>query len=501
MGVMEGLFLVQSSSTVVLLGVLLLLLLYLLSSGSESPKEGQEPPGPRPLPILGNLLQLNLKTLHLSLCDLSKKYGPVFKIHLGPKKIIVLAGYKTVKQALVNCAEEFGERDILPVFHDIMKKLGILWANGENWKVMRRFTLTALRDLGMGKRGVEEKIIEEIQHLKAVFKSFDGKPFDATQTVNVAISNVICAIIYGSRFDYEDPLFKAMVQRSNENMKNAGSVPIQLYNVFPKLFKNSKTWMKVMENHRINRCEMKQLMMGLKDSLNVEDCRGFIDYFYICKASGENSVHFHEENLLATVSNLFIAGTDTTSTTIRWGLQYMAKYPQIQERVQQEIDRVIGDRQPKVQDRKNLPYTDAVIHETQRLANIVPMSLPHVTSCDVTFNGYFIKKGTSVMPLLSSVLWDESEWETPKSFNPAHFLDADGRFVNRDAFMPFSAGRRVCLGESLARMELFLFFTSLLQHFRLTPPPGLTEGQLDLTPVVGFTLNPANQGLCAVPRI
>uniref|UniRef100_A0A8B9KTE4 Uncharacterized protein n=1 Tax=Astyanax mexicanus TaxID=7994 RepID=A0A8B9KTE4_ASTMX len=439
MGVMEGLFLVQSSSTVVLLGVLLLLLLYLLSSGSESPKEGQEPPGPRPLPILGNLLQLNLKTLHLSLCDLSKKYGPVFKIHFGPKKIVVLAGYKMVKQALVNCAEEFGERDILPVFHDI---------------------------------GTENKNGEKTHQVR--------KPFDATQTVNVAISNVICAIIYGSRFDYEDPLFKAMVQRSNENMKNAGSVPIQLYNVFPKLFKNSKTWMKVMENHRINRCEMKQLMMGLKDSLNVEDCRGFIDYFYICKASGENSVHFHEENLLATVSNLFIAGTDTTSTTIRWGLQYMAKYPQIQERVQQEIDRVIGDRQPKVQDRKNLPYTDAVIHETQRLANIVPMSLPHVTSCDVTFNGYFIKKGTSVMPLLSSVLWDESEWETPKSFNPAHFLDADGRFVNRDAFMPFSAGDSRFTDNITHQDFILLHLPQKSKHTR-TPNPNSTLN-LNLNP-------------------
>lgn len=501
MGLMEGLFTEQPSSTVILLGVLLLLFIYILSSGSGSPKEAKEPPGPRPLPILGNLLQLNLKNLHLSLCDLSKKYGPVFKIHFGPKKIVVLAGYKTVKQALVNCAEEFGERDILPVFYDLSKLLGILWANGENWKVMRRFTLTALRDLGMGKRGVEEKIIEEIQHLKEVFKKFDGKPFDTTHPVNIAISNVVCAIIYGSRFDYEDPVFKAMVQRANENMKKVGSVPIQLYNMFPKLFRNSKTWAKLMEDNRVNRYEMEQLMVGLRDSLNVEDCRGFIDYFFICKAKGEKSVLFHEQNLLATVSNLFVAGTDTTSTTIRWGLQYMAKYPQIQERVQEEIDRVIGDRQPVAQDRRNLPYTDAVIHETQRLANIVPMSLPHVTSSDVTFNGYFIKKGTPVIPLLSSVLWDESEWETPKSFNPAHFLDADGRFVMRDAFMPFSAGRRVCLGESLAKMELFLFFTSLLQHFRITPPPGLTEDQLDLTPVVGFMLFPANQGLCAVPRI
>ncbi|XP_072549612.1 cytochrome P450 2K1-like [Salminus brasiliensis] len=500
MALVEGLLL-QASSTSILLGVLLILFIYLFFSGSGSQKEGLEPPGPKPLPFLGNLLQLDLKRLDRSLCALSKKYGSVFKIHFGPKKIIVLAGYKTVKEALVNCAEEFGEREIPPIFHDLTKELGILWANGDNWTVMRRFTLTTLRDLGMGKRGGEEKIIAEIQYLKGVFEKFDGKPFDTTHPISVAVSNIICAIIFGSRFHYEDLKFKAMVNRANENMKKVGSISIQLYNMFPKLFSRNKTWEELMKNTEINRHEMQQLMNSLQETLNVDDCRGFIDSFLICKESGENGMYFHDQNLLTTVSNLFVAGTDTTSATVRWGLLFMAKYPQIQEQVQEEIDRVIGDRQPVMEDRKNLPYTDAVIHETQRLANIVPMSLPHVTSCNVHFNGFFIKKGTCVMPLLTSVLLDESEWENPHTFNPAHFLDADGHFVKRDAFIPFSAGRRVCLGESLARMELFLFFTSLLQHFRFTPPPGVTEDQLDLTSAVGFILSPSQHELCAVPRI
>ncbi|KAL6476332.1 hypothetical protein MHYP_G00148310 [Metynnis hypsauchen] len=172
----------------------------------------------------------------------------------------------------------------------------------------------------------------------------------------------------------------------------------------------------------------------------------------------------------------------------------------VNHRVQEEIDKVIGGRQIVMEDRKNLPYTDAVIHEIQRLANIVPMSLPHTTACDVHFQGFFIKKGTCVFPLLASVLKDENEWESPNTFNPEHFLDEQGRFVKREAFMAFSAGRRVCLGESLARMELFLFVTSLLQHFRFTPPPGISEDQLDLTPSVGFILNPSPHKLCAVSR-
>ncbi|XP_053370564.1 cytochrome P450 2K1-like [Clarias gariepinus] len=498
--------LLQPTSTSMLLGLLIILLLivYRLSSDDKSNEENKDPPGPKPLPILGNMLQLNLKRPYLTLCEMSKKYGSVFTVYFGPKKVIVLAGFQTVKQALVNYAEEFGNRDITPIFSDFNKGHGILFSNGETWKEMRRFSLTTLRDFGMGKRGSEEKIIEETHYLRKVFEEFQGKPFDTSQPLNYATSNVISAIVYGSRFQYSDPQFKEMVNRTNENIKLTGSPSIQIYNMFPWIGRWLKNWRLIMENYKTNVKQIKKLLDNLEETLNVEDSRCFVDSFLMrqknAEKAGDKDSLFHEQNLIKSVSNLFAAGTETTSTTLRWCLLLMAKYPQVQERVHKEIDSVIGARQPVLEDRKYLPYTDAVIHETQRLANIVPMSLPHATSCDVTFQGFFIKKGTCVFPLLTSVLCDESQWESPHTFNPAHFLDEQGRFVKRDAFMPFSAGRRLCLGESLAKMELFLFFTSLLQHFHFTPPPGVSEEQLDLTPAVGFTLSPSPHKLCAISR-
>ncbi|CAM4335299.1 unnamed protein product [Leuciscus chuanchicus] len=503
MAVIESLL--QFLSTGTLLGALLLLLvLYLLSSGSRSQKDGKEPPGPKPLPLLGNLLTLDLKRPFDTFFELSKTYGNIFQVFLGPRKTVVLVGYKTVKEALVNYAEEFGDRKIGPGFRIMNKEHGILFSNGENWREMRRFALSNLRDFGMGKRGSEEKIIEEIQYLKGEFDKFEGKPFDTTQPVNYAVSNIISSIVYGSRFEYTDPRFTEMVNRANESIRVSGSAPMTLYNIFPWLgpFLNSKRI--IVRNVLKSRAEITRLITGLLETLNPHDPRGFVDSFLIRKQSDEQSckkdTHFHQENLLVTVGNLFGAGTDTTGTTLRWGLMLMAKYPHIQDQIHEEIDRVIGGRQPAVEDRKKLPYTDAVIHETQRLANIVPLSLPHITSCDVHFNGYFIKKGTTVVPLLTSVLKDPSEWEKPNSFYPEHFLDEKGQFVKRDAFMPFSAGRRVCLGESLARMELFLFFTSLLQSYRFTTPPGVSGDDLDLKGIVGITLNPSPHKLCAIRR-
>ncbi|XP_038582476.1 cytochrome P450 2K1-like [Micropterus salmoides] len=491
----------QSSSSLSLLGALLVLLLvYLISSSSfTSQEDGKDPPGPKPLPLLGNLLQLDLKRPYQSLLELSKKYGSVFTVYLGPKKVVVLAGYKTVKEALVNHAEEFGDRDPIQLMHDASKGNGVLWSNGDSWKEMRRFALTNLRDFGMGKKACKDKIIEECDYLIEVFKKFKGEAFDTTQPINYAVSNIICSIVYGSRFEYDDPEFTSLVDRTNRNIQLAGSPSVQVYNMFPWIcnwVSNRK------EIHKLTSTSIKQnlqLFSRLKETLNLQMCRGFVDAFLVRKQnleeSGITNSDFHNNNL---TMNLFAAGTDTTATTLRWGLLLMAKYPKIQDQVQEELNRVIGSRQVQVKDRKNLPFTDAVIHETQRLANIVPMALPHKTNQDITFQGHFIKKGTTVYPLLTSVLYDESEWESPHTFYPAHFLDKDGKFVKRDAFMPFSAGRRICLGESLARIELFIFFTTLLQHFRFSPAPGVSEDELDLTPRVGFTLNPSPHKLCAV---
>uniref|UniRef100_A0A8C1SZS5 Cytochrome P450 2K1-like n=1 Tax=Cyprinus carpio TaxID=7962 RepID=A0A8C1SZS5_CYPCA len=503
MSVVESLL--QFSSTGTLLGALLfLLVLYLLSSGSECRKEGKEPPGPKPLPLLGNLLTLDLTRPFDTFFELSKTYGNIFQVFLGPRKTVVLVGYKTVKEALVNHAEEFGDRDIVPGFRIMNDEHGIIFSNGENWKEMRRFAISNLRDLGMGKRGSEEKIIEEIQYLKGEFDKFEEKPFDTTRPVNYAVSNIISSIVYGSRFEYTDPRFTETVDRANENVRVSGSISMLLYNIFPWLGPLLKDKRIIVKNMIQNREQVMKLIKTLQEALNPQDRRGFVDAFLIRKQndlkSGKKDSYFHEENLMMSVTNLFVAGTDTTGTTLRWGLMLMAKYPHIQDRVQEVIDRVIGGRQPEVEDRKKLPYTDAVIHETQRLANIVPLNLPHMTSCDVTFNGYFIKKGTTVVPLLTSVLKDPSEWEKPNSFYPEHFLDEKGQFVKRDAFMPFSAGRRVCLGESLARMELFLFFTSLLQSYRFTTPPGVSGDELDLKGVVGLILNPSPHKLCAIRR-
>uniref|UniRef100_A0A672IQN1 Cytochrome P450 2K1-like n=1 Tax=Salarias fasciatus TaxID=181472 RepID=A0A672IQN1_SALFA len=438
-------FFLFSSPTTVLGAAVLLLTFYVFFFNLINIQKGQEPPGPRPLPLLGNLLQIDLKKPHQSLFELSKKHGSVFTVYFGIKKVVVLAGYQTVKEALVNYAEEFGDRDITPILEDSNRGHGILFANGDSWKEMRRFALSTLKDFGMGKRSAESKILDECDHLVEVLENHQGKPFDTGPPLTHATANIISSIVYGSRFEYNDSRFQNLVSRANQTICLVGSPSVQLYNMFPRLTSWVKNRHQILRNAQLTISDVKDLVKQLRETLIPHSCRGLVDCFLIRKQKNEDSSvgasQFTEENLTFTVTNLFAAGTDTTATTLRWALLLMAKYPEIQDKVQEELSRVVGNRQVRVDDRKNLPYTDAVIHETQRLANIVPMSLPHKTSRDVTFQGFFIKKDTSVFPLLTSVLYDESKWESPHTFNPSHFLDAEGKFIASDAFLPFSAGK------------------------------------------------------------
>uniref|UniRef100_A0A8C6TPE1 Cytochrome P450 n=1 Tax=Neogobius melanostomus TaxID=47308 RepID=A0A8C6TPE1_9GOBI len=444
----------------------------------------------------------SLFILIMKLGDFNQKYGSVFKVWMGPNKVVVLAGYKTVKEALVTNAEVFGERHVPLVANQSFKGHGLVFSNGETWREMRRFALTNLRDFGMGKKACEDKISEECGHLVDVLQKFNGEPFDSMKPLNYSVSNIICSMLYGSRFEYDDHKFTTLVDRVNTRIQLASSPSVQLYNMFPWIGRWIRNKEKTTKAIEFLKSENLSLIRRLRATLNPHMCRGVIDSFLVkqlnVEESGESDSMYNDDNLVASVTSLFSAGTETTSTTLRWGLLLMAKYPHIQDQVREEISRVIGARQVQTENRKDLPFTDAVIHETQRFGNIAPMAVPHRTTQDITFQGHFIKKGTTVFPLLTSVLYDESQWEKPHSFYPAHFLDKDGKFVKRDAFMPFSAGRRVCLGEGLARMELFIFFVTLMQRFRFTPPPGVTKEELDLTPTMGFTLSPRPHQICAV---
>ncbi|XP_073530116.1 cytochrome P450 2C14-like [Phyllobates terribilis] len=484
----------------VLLAIVVILFLANAFKNQKQENYRNFPPGPKPLPIIGNVLTMDMSKPYKTFMELSKTYGLVFSVQIGMTKTVVLCGYEAVKDALINHADVFSDRPHAPVVRKLSNNNGVVFSNGENWKVMRRFTLSTLRDYGMGKKTIENKIIEEAECLVQKLKSYGEKPFENLTSINAAVANIIVAILLSHRFEYEDPTILKLIGLINENIRLLGSPWVRLYNSFPTLMAllpgPHRT---IFGNNREFQKFIRATFTKQKKELDVNDQRNLIDAFLAKQEEGkpESTEYYHNENLTVLVGNLFAAGMETTSTTLRWGLLLMMKYPEIQKKVHNEIERVIGSAQPQMEHRKQMPYTDAVIHEIQRFGDIAPTSVPHATSEDVTFRGYSIPKGTVIFPLLHSILRDKAYFEKPDEFYPEHFLDSNGNFKKSEAFVPFSIGKRSCAGETLAKMELFLFFTTLLQNFTFQPIPG---AKLDLTPALGSTNSPKPFQICAISR-
>ncbi|XP_066486698.1 cytochrome P450 2C29-like isoform X1 [Tiliqua scincoides] len=477
--------------------------LVFLAAWRRSLKTGKLPPGPAPLPILGNALQLKTNNLCQTLQELGEKYGPAFTLHFGAERVVALYGYEAIKEALIDRGEEFVARGSLPIADKLNRGLGVIFSNGERWKQLRRFTLTTLRNFGMGKKSIEERILEEAQYQLEMFRDTQERPFDPTVLFSLASSNIISSIVFGTRYEYDDKRFLMLINFINDNFKVLSSPWGQLYTLFPSFMEFIPgPHQRICKNvERVKEFVLEEIKAH-KSTMNPSTPRDFIDCFHMKMDQEKNNEtsEFTIDNLVMSAVDLFGAGTETTSSTLRYGFLILLKYPEIQEKVQEEIDCIVGRaRYPCMADRGQMPYTDAVIHEIQRFISLIPLTLPHAVLRDTPFRQYVIPKGTTIYPILSSVLYDSREFPNPKEFDPRHFLNNDGSFRKSDFFMPFSAGKRICAGEGLARMELFLFFTTILQNFTLKPL--IHPKDIDLTPQLSSFGNvPRPYQLCALPR-
>jgi len=168
-----------------------------------------------------------------------------------------------------------------------------------------------------------------------------------------------------------------------------------------------------------------------------------------------------------------LKGTDTTSITLNWALLFAVKYPEMQRRIQEELDEACGrSRHPLWCDRQRTPFSEAFLHEAQRLGDVVPNGVVRATNASVQLSGFAIPPRATVMPLLTTVMKDPYLFADPLNFKPERFLDDEGVFTSGPHVLAFGVGKRRCLGEMLARIELYLFFTGLLHHFTVEPMPG-----------------------------
>uniref|UniRef100_A0A8C8SN86 unspecific monooxygenase n=1 Tax=Pelusios castaneus TaxID=367368 RepID=A0A8C8SN86_9SAUR len=242
--------------------------LLLFSAWRRMSGNGKLPPGPVAFPILGNALQLNMRNLPKSILELSAKYGPVFTVYIGSERVVVLCGYEAVKEALVDRGDEFST-------------VLITSACGR-WKQLRRFALSTLRNFGMGKKSIEKRIQEEACFLVERLRNTHEQPFDPTLFLTHTVSKVICSIVFGNRFDYEDKKFLSLMNLTEENKDLVRSVLGQFYNFFPTLLNYipGPHQMVIKNFLELSRFFLDKVKMH-KESLDPNCPRDFIDAFLI----------------------------------------------------------------------------------------------------------------------------------------------------------------------------------------------------------------------------
>ncbi|XP_078673786.1 cytochrome P450 2U1-like [Branchiostoma floridae x Branchiostoma belcheri] len=480
--------------TAVLVGVLTFLLFVIF----RVRKPAGYPPGPPGWPVLGNLPSL-ARNAHLQLTAWRGTYGDVFSVKMGLQDAVVVSGMDAIREALVRKAEHFSSRPDLFLMRRNNHRNGLVMRPyGDGWKILRRFSVSTLRSCGMGTGTIEEKIRLECQHFCTALGEKVDQPFDLTHLLHNAVANIICSMATGKRFEYGDPTFLRLmeiVERAMVLFVTAHVINIYpVLRFFPVVGRPYQEWMDL--SARTHDC-IRDIVTQHQKSKNVSDAANtIVDAF--TKSVELDPDSLPDQSLMYLLIDLLGAGTDTAGNTLRWGLLYLVTHPDVQAKVQAELDQVVGrDRPPVVSDKPNLPYTEATIMEMQRIRTVVPLAVPHCTTSDTTLLGYNIPAGTDVLINLWSLHMDPGRWDNPDKFDPSRFLDGNGQLQTTDSFLPFSTGRRVCLGEQLAKMELYMFVTSMLQQFTFKLPEG---AQPKFDGILGVTLRPENFELIALRR-
>ncbi|XP_030830212.1 steroid 17-alpha-hydroxylase/17,20 lyase-like [Strongylocentrotus purpuratus] len=434
------------------------------------------PPGPTSIPFIGDVLSINPKSPHLSLIELAKTYGDIFSIKLGSERVVVLNNAELIKSAYRGV--DISHRPDLFCMDVLAGGKGFLTCKDEIQRQMHmKICRQAMRVVNNADMG--EKILQEANNLVNHFEAQNEKPFDPQCDLHIASLNILCNFVFGERYEHDHPEMREILDFSAEISKLLS--PMHPVNAMPWLRHFPNKWFASLfkaKNQR-DRILMKKYVEHVV-TYKAGRVRDMLDGLLAetTEAVAENNKQavalLTPEHIIINMWLIFFAGSDTVTNTLQWSLLYMAVFPKKQAKAQEELERIIGQsKRLSLEHKSQLPYLQAVINEVLRYSSLTILGVPHAAARDTEINGYFIPKGTSVMANFWSVHHNEDAWDQPEEFLPERFLNDQGNLKEPSQlphFMPFSVGKRRCLGANVAKAELFLMLGRLLQEFSFEMP-------------------------------
>ncbi|XP_060519460.1 probable cytochrome P450 303a1 [Cylas formicarius] len=441
------------------------------------------PPGPRWYPLVGSAPQvkkarIRTGSLYEATAEMSKEYGAVIGLKVGKDPLVVVYGPQQIKE--FGMSEDLIGRPYGSYFklRTWGKRRGILLTDEAFWQEQKRFLLRQLREFGFGTKTMSSLIEDEVEHFvdyvgKCITKSGSEITVNMESFFSISILNTLWKMMAGIRYSHEDENLKRLQEILSTLFQTIHMVgaafshfPI-LKHIAPEL----SGYKCYVDTHERIWEFLHDEIQQHKKTHSPGDPRDLMDIYLDMLNQPACPDSFSEEQLLAICMDMFMAGSETTNNTLSFCFLYLILNPDIQSKAREEIDSVLGDRMPSLEDRSKMPYMECIVLESLRMFAARAFSVPHRAVKDTYLGGYFIPKDVLVTANLHGCMMSaEAGFKNPDQFIPERFLK-DGAVSVPENFYPFGLGKRRCMGEYLARANIFLFATSLLQKFEFHVVP------------------------------
>ncbi|KAF8030422.1 hypothetical protein BT93_E2762 [Corymbia citriodora subsp. variegata] len=466
-------------------------LLFLIDAKKKAQESRNLPPGPRKLPIIGNLHQLG-SLPHRSLTRLSKRYGQIMFLQLGSIPTLVISSADVAREVFKAHDRAFSGR---PVFYAV-KKLSYncsdvsFGAYGDSWRELRKIVILEL--LSSKRVQLFETVRkEEIKLMLDAITSSPG-PVNIGELALLLANNIVCRVIFGKKWQAEGGGVKS---KFHETVREIQSIVggFCVADLFPqiawfnrlngfkaKVEKNfrelDKVYDEVIEEHRDPK----------RPKTDHED---FVDVLLRLQRDPNQISALTGEQIKGVLTDMFNAGTDSASATLIWTMTELVHNPSMMRKAQEETrEAAKGKLQVKESDLLGLTYLTSVIKEVLRLHPPLPLLVPRATIEDCKIRGYEIPRGTTVFINVTAISTDPKSWENPEEFRPERFLNSSIDFKGQNyEFLPFGSGRRGCPGINFGVVIVELALANLLHRFDWKLPEGMSVEDIDMEEVYGLT--------------
>jgi methyl farnesoate epoxidase / farnesoate epoxidase len=414
------------------------------------------------LPVIGNLNILKIlkvvKYHHLLWHNLSKIYGPIVGLKFFNKHVVIVSSREAIKEVYSSDDLNGRPNGFFFKIRTFEKRLGIVFTDGMFWENQRRFSAKTLKHLGVGKFGMAQRIEHEAEELIKEFakKSDKNESFYMHNAFDISVLNLMWVLLKGQRFELNDQRLIDLVAAVHKNFQvldMSGGI-LNLFPFIRYVLPEKSGYKELVDTMKPIWKFLEFEIDGIKKNFDVKrEPKCFIEaYFkeiYKSNESSETESCFSDEQLFGICIDFFQAGSETTSNSLGFAVLYMLHHPDVMGKVQKELMSVVGpNRLPRLSDRPHLKYTDAVISEVQRCANIAPLGIAHRAVTNAKLGEFVIPKDSTIMCNLYSLNMSDEYWTKPKEFIPERFLNTKGELVFPEHFIPF--------GEFHVYFEVFL---------------------------------------------